>query len=84
MILLARYQPTHRLTMEARIINAAIGEDATSMNFGNNILLGNNTRISDYGNELGQGVGADINIISLDVSYQLFHNIFLDLNYFLS
>ncbi len=82
MIFLARYQPLHRLTFEARLISANVGEDAPDMNFGNNILLPNVTRVSDYGNELGQGVGADINIIGLDVSYQLFHNVFLDLNYF--
>ena len=70
------------MTFEARLISANVGEDAPDMNFGNNILLPNVTRVSDYGNELGQGVGADINIIGLDVSYQLFHNVFLDLNYF--
>lgn len=82
MIFLARYQPIHKLTFEARMIRAKVGEDAAGMNYGNNILLPNETRISDYGNELLQGVGAQINIIGLDVSYQLFHNVFLDLHFF--
>ncbi|MFN7116653.1 MAG: hypothetical protein ACK4TA_07610 [Saprospiraceae bacterium] len=82
LILLARYQPVHKLTLEARMIRAAVGEDGVNMNYGNNILLPNNSRIADYGNTLGQGIGANINIIGLDVSYQLFHNIFLDFNAF--
>lgn len=81
-ILMARYQPIHRLTLEARFLTAEVGEDGTGMNFGNNILLPNVTRLYDYGNVIGQGVGAQINIIGLDVSYQVFHNIFLDLNFF--
>lgn len=81
-ILLARYQPIHKLTFEARLINAEVGEDAANMNYGNNILLPNTTRIADYGNTLGQGVNAQINILGLDVSYQLFHNIFLDATFF--
>ncbi len=81
-ILLARYQPIHRLIIEARLINMELGEDAPGMNYGNNILLPNVTRIADYGNELGQGIGSQINIIGLDASYQLFHNIFFDINFF--
>jgi hypothetical protein len=81
-VLLARYQPIFKLTVEARLISATVGEDAPEMNYGNNILLPNKTRIREYGNELGQGIGAQINIFGLDVNYQLFHNIFLDLNLF--
>ncbi|MDX1940031.1 MAG: hypothetical protein SFU99_05730 [Saprospiraceae bacterium] len=81
-ILLARYQPIQKLSLEARIISANMGEDATGINWGNNILLANRTRFQDYGNEIGQGVAADIRIVGFDASYQLFHNVFLDLSYF--
>ncbi len=81
-VLLARYQPLPKLTLEARVISANVGEDATGANWGNNVLLPNRTRFQDYGNEIGQGVAADILIGGLDVSYQLWHNVFLDLSYF--
>lgn len=81
-IFLARYQPFFRLTMEARLINATIGEDTPTMNFGNNILISNNSRVNDYGNKIGQGTKAQLTIAGLDISYQIRHNIFIDLNFF--
>lgn len=81
-ILKARYQPIYKLVLEARLIAADLGEDSPGMNFGNNILLPNSARVQEYGNEVGQGVGAQLNIIGIDVSYQIKHNIFLDLNFF--
>ncbi len=82
MLFIIRYQPIHKLTLEARFIAASLGEDTRNENWGNNVLLPHTTRVQDYENEIGQGVGADIAIVGLDVSYQLWHNIFLDFNYF--
>ncbi len=79
---LMRYQPLPRLALEARIIHATVGEDATNANWGNNVLLPHTSRVQDYGNEIGQGVSARILIGGLDISYQLWHNVFLELNYF--
>lgn len=81
-VLLARYQPFFRLTFEARLINAKLGEDAPGKNYGSNILISNTSRVNDYGNEIGQGVGAQLVIAGLDISYQIRHNIFFDLNFF--
>lgn len=82
MLLIARYQPIHKLTLETRFIAATVGEDTRTANWGNNVLLPHTTRVQDYGNEIGQGVGADILIAGIDISYQLWHNVFLDVNYF--
>jgi len=82
MLFIARYQPIHKLTLEARFIAADLGEDTRNENWGNNVLLPHTTRVQDFGNEIGQGVGADIFIAGVDVSYQIWHNIFLDVNYF--
>ncbi len=82
LIALARYQPLPRLTLEARVIRAQTGEDAPAANWGNNILLPNRTRAQEYGNSIGQGVASEILITGLDVSYQVRHNVFLELNYF--
>nr|MBP9076863.1 hypothetical protein [Haliscomenobacter sp.] len=50
--------------------------------WGSNPLLSSDTRSQDYGNEIGQGVGADIQILGLDLSYRIAHQTFLDLQLF--
>ncbi len=72
------YQPTYRLTIEGRIMTANVGEDTADKNYGNNILLNYNTRLAEYGNYVGQGVHANITTVSLDASWQLYHNMFLN------
>ena len=81
-VLRARYQPLPRITLEARVVGAQVGEDSRNENWGNNVLLPHIERVQDYGNFIGQGVAADIRLLGLDVSYQLRHNLFLDLHYF--
>jgi len=81
-VLSARFQPLPKLQVEARLISAAVGEDADSTNWGGNLLLPNTSREQNYNNETGQGIGADINLFGIDLSYQLAHNVFIDLQYF--
>jgi len=76
-----RYRPTARLSMKARAIRATWGQDPTGTNFGSNPLLPLESREADFGNFTGQGITTDINLMSLDVSYQLYHNMNLDLRY---
>lgn len=80
----ARYQPMDRLTFVGKIILATYGTDSIDSNFGKNILLDNTTRTNgtpdpDFGNEIGQGIGNDLLFLDLTISYQLKHNLFLDL-----
>lgn len=77
-VLRARYAPTHRWILEARAFFIRQGEDDTGVNYGANILLPHTSRVQDFGNELFQGVGAETQLIRLDASYQLRHNLFLD------
>ena len=77
-----RYQPVPKLIVEGRIISAKAGEDTPTENWGSNILTPHATRFQDYGNETTQGVTANILLAGLDVSYQLFHNAYLDLHFF--
>lgn len=79
---IARYQPLHKLVIEGRIIGASFGEDADTTNWGMNILLPNTSREQDYGNTIGQGIAAVSLLAGIDVSYQLSHNVFIDLHYF--
>lgn len=77
-VVLARYQPHPRLTFSGRLVQAKTGDDRPGENWGNNPLLSNASRVQDYGNEIGQGDGADLRIIGLDVSWMLAHNLFIE------
>jgi len=73
-----RYQPSRRWFMTGRAAFMNTGEDEDSQNWGSNILLPNQSRVNDFGNEVAQGVETLITILGLDVSYQLRHGLFLD------
>lgn len=81
-LFIARYQPFKRLFLEGRFIRAEFGEDGQGENWGGNLLLSHLSRQQDYGNTVGQGVGATASILGLDVSYMLAHNLFIDLHFF--
>jgi len=82
-IFLLRYRLFKKWSVDFRYIAARTGEDADSTNWGGNILLPNITREQTYGNETGQGVGAKINLAAVNVSYRLFHNFFIDAQFFM-
>ncbi len=82
LILRAKYPLTKKLTLDARFIHVNYGLDSDSLNYGNNILLSNRTRGPDYGNETSQGIKTTTQILGLDLSYQVFHNMYVDLHYF--
>ncbi|MEL6862969.1 MAG: capsule assembly Wzi family protein [Bacteroidota bacterium] len=75
-----RYQATKKLLLEARLIAATTGEDEEGTNWGIDLLRDYDSRELEIGNEIGQGVGAQMLLAGLDVTYQLYHNIFIDLN----
>jgi len=81
-LLIARYQPLPRLTLEGRYIRTTFGENPDMLNFGSNLLLASGSRVQDFGNEIGQGIQASSILIGLDLSYQVYHDVFLDLHYF--
>ena len=80
-VAIGRYQPTGRLTLKAKLIRARSGTDLDSTNWGGNILLDDRTREQEYGNVLRQGVPTELMVADLTASYQLWHNIFVDLRY---
>lgn len=77
-----RYQPFERWTLEGRLIRAEYGEDEPGRNWGGNILLDYTNKVQDYDNFTGQGVSTSTTLLGLDLSYELRHNVFLDLHYF--
>ncbi len=76
-----RYQPHRRIALEGRLIRAEFGEDPGGENWGSNILLANNTRVMEFGNETGQGIATTTTLLGLDISYELWHNIYFDVQY---
>ncbi len=82
MLSIIRYQPFNKWTVEGRFIHAKTGEDEGDSNWGSNILLDYSNHEQDYGNEIGQGVSTTTNLLGVDVSYELWYNLNLDLQYF--
>ena len=79
---IVRYQPIKNLFLELKAINIKGGESEAGTNWGDNIILTNNTRERNYGNELFQGTEYNTLILNGTITYQIFHNCFLDLNYY--
>lgn len=77
-----RYQPHPKFVLDARYIVAEYGRNVPGQNTGGDILLSYENRVFEFGNETGQGINNTINTLSLNLSYQLFHNGFIDLYYF--
>ena len=55
-----------------------MGKIKDGKDYGNNILLNYNNRISDYGNYIAQGIKNTVKDIGLTLSYEFRHNYFLD------
>ena len=77
-----RYQPIPRLNMVAKGIYNIYGTDSTATNnWGGDILKDYSTREMDEGNTIGQGVENKLMLIDITFSYQLKHNLFIDLQH---
>ena len=76
------YQPRPRLRLQARFIHYLQGQDPPGENWGSNLLLPNETHTSEYGNEIGKPLKTNANIVGLDASWEIYHNLWLDLHYF--
>ena len=79
-LLRARYQPLSKLVFDGRIMSATQGESSAARDWGEDPIIPYTARTGDYGYFTGEGVKAKILLISLDVSYQIYHNMFLDFN----
>jgi hypothetical protein len=76
---LLSYQPLPRLRLTGTAMYAEYGSDPTGQNWGGNILLPYTTRQQEYGNHLGQGIRNYLFFVDLNASFQLKHNLFIDL-----
>lgn len=80
-VALIRYKPTNRLYTQARILSTLTGRDGPGENNGQNIFKPYTILPQLYGNTIGQGVRNQIFSLHFDVSYEFYHNTFIDLRY---
>ncbi|RYE21389.1 MAG: hypothetical protein EOP51_15745 [Sphingobacteriales bacterium] len=81
----ARYQPVKNLFLTLKGMYYKKGADTSGTNFGNNIMLDYDTRTTipgekrNYGYELISGVKTQCATLSLNASYELRENLFVDM-----
>lgn len=77
-IAIIRYQPLPRLSLTLKQFLANYGLDPANSNFGKDILKDYNTRNSDEGNFIGQGIATNLRYTDFTASYQIGHNVLFD------
>jgi hypothetical protein len=75
-----RYQPTQKLITSVRYMHTLQGKDNNNLNYGSDILLLNTTRIADFGINQLQGSLSTIDMLNIDISYELFHDLYFDID----
>ncbi|MEO6327771.1 MAG: hypothetical protein ABIO55_02510, partial [Ginsengibacter sp.] len=73
-----KYQPANRWYINAKAIYYYQGLDSMGINFGSNPLLNYTSRPRDYGFNIGSGSKATCLNASLQLSYELKENLFID------
>lgn len=78
---IASYQPAPKWFLLAKAFYYYKGLDTANVNFGGNIFLNNTTRSGDNGYTIGGGNKTNVLFGSLDISYELRENFFIDLSF---
>lgn len=74
-----RYQPLARLNFTGKAFYMVQGKDPPGKNYGANIMKPGYTPDNEFNNVVGQGIRTNTLFVSFNLSYQLFHNFFIDL-----
>jgi len=74
-----KYQPAKNLFLTAKATYYIQGVDTGNSNLGNNIFDPYTTALHDYGVKMINGPKSHCEILNLNLSYQVFRNVFLDL-----
>lgn len=72
------YQPARKWTITNNFIYSTFGSDTSNTNWGGNIFLNYNDYEQEYGNVVAQGVKNNIIINDFIISWQYWHNVFID------
>lgn len=75
----ARYQPVKNLFITVKGMYYQQGVDTGSSNYGSNIFMDYNTRSQEYGVKLINGVKTTCMLLSLNLSYEVLENLYVDL-----
>ncbi|QNH62792.1 hypothetical protein [Hymenobacter sediminicola] len=84
MLGIVSYQPVARLQLTAKAFYTVQGldrpnaTDPSVLNYGGNVLLSYNSRVSEFGNTVGQGNQSQLLHTDFTASYQPRQNVFLD------
>ncbi len=84
---IVRYQPLKRLNITGKLLLVDQGLDTLGVNWGGDVLKNNTTRQRmnfvelDRGNFIGQGISSQLRSLSLGLSYQWRHNMFIDVQH---
>jgi hypothetical protein len=78
------YQPFPRLHIQLGAMYAIKGEDSmqTNKNYGGNIYTTYSNRVREYDNYTTQGLKNYLLILNSNISYMVYHNMFVDLRYY--
>ena len=79
LILRMKYRPADRIFINTQFLYSKVGRNAEDLNYGNDILINNNSRVSDFGIDHLQGNKSTIQSFSSQLSYMFFHDFSLDL-----
>lgn len=75
-----RYQPLPRLNLKGKLALITVGRDTTGVNWGADIRKSNTSRQQELNNTIGQGISNEILFGSFSASWQLKHNLFIDVS----
>jgi len=75
-----KYQPWGRLSFTGKFFHTVYGADDKNTNWGENLLLPYTTRQQTFNNKIGQGYRTTINYLSLTGTWQVAHNVFIDVS----
>ncbi|MFY7890750.1 MAG: hypothetical protein ACOVOW_17665 [Spirosomataceae bacterium] len=87
LVQILRYQFSNKLNFVGTFLWAVYGEDTNNSNWGKNILLDYEKRSrlvqynDNYGNTVAQGAFTALTFLDLRLSYQVKHNLFLELHH---
>ncbi|MBR9921810.1 MAG: hypothetical protein GYB31_13300 [Bacteroidetes bacterium] len=78
-----QYRPFNKWSLHGRVILSQYGEDLEGENWGSNVLTpSSQDRQVDEGSVIGQGARAESLLFGLELRYQVWHNLYLELEYF--
>lgn len=77
---IARYQPSKKWKLQAKLVYYKQGLDSAGLNTGNNVLINYNTRPRNYGWEVGSGDKASCLYLQGNISYEIRKELYIDLS----